>query len=276
MKMLFPVILVLLFSCISCEVIPKWYGIPPTCQCFSNLNVIKCEDIRIFPRLTKEETKNTRILILTGQIKKLPLAILNRTVFPSLVKVNVMETNILCAEPRDGIVFVSRLCSSTTMSIITGKPPSETEADSGVTTDFIDTNITLMYSSSPYKTTATPWGKGLQWFTAGVTLTALNILAVVIITMCVVIRYRRMKNNLHGAIRLKHITGEENLSVETIGADLADAVSNESQELFVAPVPNRSFGLRSRRSMEKELQTIIYMQFILFQFCIYVHFIVLF
>ena len=175
MKMLFPVILVLLFSCISCEVIPKWCGIPPTCQCFSNLNVIKCEDIRIFSRLTKEETINTRILILTGQIKKLPLAILNRTVFPSLVKVNVMETNILCAEPRDGIVFVSRLCSSTTMSIITGKPSSETEADSGVTTDFVDTNITLMYSSSPNKTTATPWGKGLQWFTAGVTLTALNI-----------------------------------------------------------------------------------------------------
>ena len=219
MKMLFPVLLVLFFSCISCEVIPKWCGIPPTCQCFSNLNVIKCEDIRIFPRLTKEETKNTRILILTGQIKKLPLVIFNRTVFPSLKKVNLMETNILCAEPKDGIVFVSRMCSSTTMSIITGKPPSETEAEPEVTTDFGNINATLMYSSSPYKTTGTPWGlrKGLQWLTAGVTLTVLNILAVVVITMCVIIRYRRMKNSLHGATQLKHIIGEESLSVETIG-----------------------------------------------------------
>ena len=166
-----------------------------------------------------------------------------------------MEMNILCAEPKDGIVFVSRMCSSTTMSIITGKPPSETEAEPEVTTDFGNINATLMYSSSPYKTTGTPWGlrKGLQWLTAGVTLTVLNILAVVVITMCVIIRYRRMKNSLHGATQLKHIIGEESLSVETIGADLDDANSNESQELFVAPVSVRGLGLRSRRSMEKEL-----------------------
>ena len=61
-----------------------------------------------------------------------------------------------------------------------------------------------------------------------------------------------MKNSSH-ATQLKHIIGEENLSIETIGADLDDANSNESQELFVAPVSNRGFGLRSRRNMEKEL-----------------------
>ena len=69
-----------------------------------------------------------------------------------------METNILCADPKDGIVFVSRMCSSTTMSIITGKPPLEKEADPEVTTDFGNTSGTFMYSSSPYKTTGTPWG----------------------------------------------------------------------------------------------------------------------
>ena len=94
---------------------------------------------------------------------------------------------ILCVEPKDGIIFVSRMCSLMIISIITGKPPSETEADPGVTTYFGDTSATLMYSSSPYKTTATPcgFGKGLEWLTAGVTLTALNILAAVVVTMCV-------------------------------------------------------------------------------------------
>ena len=43
------------------------------------------------------------------------------------------------------------------------------------------------------------------------------------------------------------------VSVETICAALGDNISTESQELFVAPVASRKFGLRSRRRMEKEL-----------------------
>ena len=251
MKMLFPVLFVLIISSVVCEKSSKWCGVPPMCQCFTSMKIIKCEDIRTLPRLTKEDARNTRLLILTGQIQKIPAAIFNRTVFASLEKVNLMKTNILCAEQKDDIIFVSRLCRSTTISVITGKPPSETELD--MTTDLLDTNTTWMNNGNSYKTTETPWGirNGLQLFSAGITLTALNILTALIIMTCVIIRYRRMKNRW---IDLKNRQDNvSHVSVETIGAALGDNISTESQELFVAPVASREFGLRSRRSMEKEL-----------------------
>ena len=162
-----------------------------------------------------------------------------------------METNVLCAEQKDGIIFVSRLCRTTTISVITGKPPSETEL--AMTTDLLDTNTTWMINGNSYKTTETPWGirNGLQLFSAGITLTVLNILTALVIMTCVIIRYRRMKNRW---TELKSRQDNvSHVSVETIGAALADNISTESQELFVAPVASREFGLRSRRSMEKEL-----------------------
>ena len=111
--MLFLVLFVLIVSSVICEKSSKWCGVPPMCQCFNSMKIIKCEDIRILPRLTKEDARNTRLLILMGQIQKIPAAIFNRTVFASLEKVNLMETNILCTEQKDGIICISRLCRST-------------------------------------------------------------------------------------------------------------------------------------------------------------------
>ena len=248
---------------------PVWCGRPPECQCLTELKVVQCLDITTFPLLPETVKKQTRTVVITGnKIVALPKSLLNRTEFQVLEKINVILTKIKCAdinEARDyhkDLLILSQCpeldekTETTTPSfiIVSGKPPSWTEQE--ITGDNGTSTWINMTTVSPRDISTRSLAMNFihfsaDWITSGVILTGINLLAVLMIILFVIIRYRRQccrsspQTNID--IEMMSEPVHEPVPVETIGS----YSSSESIELYSVPSTSRQH--LKRRSVEKEL-----------------------
>ena len=242
---------------------PVWCGRPPECQCLTELKVVQCLDIKTFPPLPETVKKQTRTVVITGnKMVALPRSLLNRTEFQVLEKIKVILTKIKCADinearnyHKDLLIFsqcqeLDEKTETTTPSVIivSGKPPSWTEQE---TTGDNGTITWIMTSVRP-RDISTQSTAMNDWITSGVILTGINLLAVLMIILFVIIRYRRQCYRSSPQTNIAHIEMmsepvREPVPVETIGS----YSSSESTELYSVPSTSRQH--LKRKSVEKEL-----------------------
>ena len=250
---------------------PVWCGRPPECSCITELKVVQCLGIEKFPLLPEDVKSQTRTIVITGDnIVTLPKSLLNRTEFHSLKKINVIMTKIRCVDIEEARIIrrdldILSACSgleeeTTTpgLKYVSGKPPSGTEQESTANFNGTDTWIDIT-SARPNELSTKPTALSLisfsaEWITSGVVLSAINLLAILVIILFIVIRYRRQcckARPMTNVRDMEMLPVTEHppvpVPVETIGT----YSSEESIELYSLPSTTRQH--LKRRSVKKEL-----------------------
>ena len=268
----FWILVILLIKVSESRSEPLWCGRPPECKCFIQLKIVQCLGVDELPLLSETVRSDTRTVVITSKsMVSLPRLLLNKTEFKSLEKINVLMTNVACAEiqeareKRKDLDILSHCldkgAETTTPSqkIISGKPPSGTEVVPTEGYNGTWNDITSVKAVS----TGKPIVMGLvnfntQWITSGVILTGINLLAIMMIVLFIILRHRRQCCR-SGDHQIRNLTELEMMiptqpvppppvPVETIGS----VSSEESIELYtVQSRPSRPH--LKRRSIEKEL-----------------------
>ena len=234
---------------------PVWCGRPPKCKCYPKIRMVLCKDIKRLPEFDATLMKRTTSITITSrEMCKFPEQMLNKSAFISLQNINILKTCIGCDEiglfrnKRGHIKIISKCKQEeTTLNIVTGKPPGETE-ETGIWTG-TTTNFSFWVTQEKSTLESPRTGPLNAWMNAGYILTGLNVIGAIIIITIMIIKCRRQTHRFWPkCLKMETRKTEiERRSIENIGA--MSISSLESIELYSKP----SSSVK-RRSVEREIK----------------------